>query len=167
MKRWIPRSVVALAGVLLVASALAVPEASGADAKCKHVHAHAESSVLACSESPLGLCTAGEVTCNGLLKGTTFFVATALGPGADPGDTTVASDAGLWTLTTSKGTLTASTIGMLDQANQLFFDIGRITGGTGRFAGATGTVYFYGTFAGAFPALTFDVRIDAEVCLLH
>lgn len=135
---------------------------------CKQIHANLQSHVVTCN-GPFGLCTNGQVTGDGLLRGTTLFTLTGLdtSTGTNLGDLpTTISDAGNWTVTTAHGTLTTSSVGVLDQAEGLFFDLGRVIGGTGRFDGATGTLFFFGTFSGTFPALQFEGDIRGEVCLV-
>src|SRR5262245_49336355 len=150
----------------LINSHLVVSRTDAAEV-CKQIHASNQSQAVTCS-GPLRLCTVGQVTGDGLLRGTTLFTATGLdtSTGVNLGDLpTTVSDAGTWTVTTAHGTLTTSSIGMLDLAKGLFFDLGRISGGTGRFDGATGTLFFFGSVSGSFPVLQFDGDIRGEVCL--
>lgn len=104
--------------------------------------------------------TAGAITNNGLLKGTTAFAFTAgPTPTAEPG---VAFYAGDLTIATDRGTLTTRDVGLFDTARGVFTDVGRVTGGTGVFAGASGTLFFNGATA---DGTTFAVAIGGELCL--
>jgi hypothetical protein len=101
--------------------------------------------------SPVGLCTAGVVTGSGLLKGpntfTAFGLAAAAGlPGIEP--ETLVSFAGERVITTPKGTLTLHAVGVFDTAATAageFDELEKVIGGTGWFAGATGTLHLFGT----------------------
>jgi hypothetical protein len=157
-----PVALFTLAGSLVVVSRTDAAEV------CKQIHASNQSHAVTCG-GPFGLCTVGQVTGDGLLRGTTLFTVTGLdtSTGLNLGDLpTTLSDAGTWTATTAHGTLTTSSVGMLDLAKGLFFDLGRISGGTGRFEGAAGTLFFSGSFSGNFPALQFEGDIRGEVCLM-
>jgi hypothetical protein len=162
--------------VLLPLSLLVLLIVAGrADAQathCKRVHARIESKVVEAGTAACPIaCTAGEVTGNGLLTGTTRFTASALVPAAGlagENPATTFSDSGTFVLTTRHGSLTSSSIGLLDLAAGVFFDIGRITGGTGRFHDATGIIFFSGAAVLSGPTildLAFAGDISAEVCL--
>ena len=57
--------------------------------------------------------------------------------------------------------------GAEDQVRLVFTEIQRVTGGTGRFAGATGDLFVSGDSPGAEPsgAVPFSSRVTGEVCL--
>ncbi len=116
--------------------------------------------------SPVGLCTAGEITRGGLLNGTTEFtalgIAVAAGmPGIEP-DTTL-SYHGVLTITTKHGTLEISDVGVFDQVTGVFSELDRVVSGTGRFETASGTLFIYGdAFA---DGSGFTGSIAGEVCL--
>jgi len=135
-------------------------------ALCIPVHATIEALFVATGcTSPVGLCTAGQIT-GGVLNGQTSFtalgIATAAGmTGIEP-DTTL-SYHGVLEISTRHGTLTISDIGVFDQAFGVYSEVGRITAGTGRFENATGTLFIYGN---AFPdGSGFNGAIRGKVCL--
>lgn len=136
------------------------------DGLCVPVHATIKALFVAtdCS-SPVGLCTAGQIT-GGLLNGTTNFTALGIAPAAGmPGiePETTLSYHGVLEITTQHGTLTISDIGAFDQAVGVYSEIDRITAGTGRFENATGTLFIYGN---AFPdGSGFDGAVRGRICL--
>jgi hypothetical protein len=112
--------------------------------------------------SPVGLCTAGVFTGDGLLKGTTSFVADAVAPSAGmPGveAPTTLSYTGLLTITTRRGTLTLRDTGIFDTAAGLFSSRDVIVGGTGLFTGVTGHLFFTGTGTSSL-----DSQATGEIC---
>jgi hypothetical protein len=166
------RRLIAPATCCALAEILAVGLTEAAEV-CKHIHASLQSHVVEAGTTACPIaCTAGVVTGDGLLSGTTHFTATGLAPGAgltttNPNSTF--SDSGTFVLTTNHGTLTTSSIGMFDLANGVFFDIGTVSGGTDRFEGATGTLFFFGSVvqtSGGALALAFEGDIRGEVCLV-
>jgi hypothetical protein len=166
------RRLIALPTCFMLAGMLAVGLTEAAEV-CKQIHASIQSHVVEAGTAACPIaCTAGVVTSDGLLRGKTHFTATGLTPGAgltttDPN--TTFSDSGTFVLTTNHGTLTTSSIGMFDLANGVFFDIGAVSGGTGRFEGATGTLFFFGSVVpttGGPLALAFEGDIRGEVCLM-
>jgi len=113
--------------------------------------------------SPVGLCTAGVFEGNGLLHGTTSFVADGLAPAAGmPGveAPTTLSYSGLLTISTHRGTLTTRDTGIFDTAAGLFSSRDVIVGGTGIFAGATGHLLINGTGTSSFESVA-----SGEICL--
>jgi hypothetical protein len=155
---------------LVVILVVGVTEASEV---CKQLHATLQSHVVEAGTAACPIaCTAGVVSGNGILRGNTHFTATGLTPGAGLTTTnpsTTFSDSGTFVLTTDHGTVTTSSIGMFDLANGVFFDIGAVSGGTGRFEGATGTLFFFGSVVqttGGPLALAFEGDIRGEVCLV-
>ena len=155
-----------LFAVSLIGERIAAAEDGG---MCVPVHAKIQSTFFAerCN-SPVGLCTTGEITEGGLLNGSTSFVALSMSPAAGmPGvepDTTL-SYSGVLKLTTRLGTLTIRDVGVFDTARGVFSELERIIEGTDRFFGASGTLFIYGT---AFADGTgFSGSIRGEVCLAH
>lgn len=121
---------------------------------CTRVRADIDTTITAedCT-SPYGLCAAGEVTRNGLLGGTTWFVGEGLGGGAvgEPSVVTppVEADttwtyAGTLVITTDDGTLTLEDVGVYDTVGRPYSEFQRVVDGTGVFEGATGTLFSYG-----------------------
>lgn len=119
-------------------------------------------------ESPVGLCTTGEITQGGILNGTTEFTALSVAPAAGmPGvepDTTL-SYAGLLRITTKHGMLLIRDVGVFDTARGVFSELDRITEGTERFFGATGTLFIYGPANADGSGFTGSIR--GEVCLAN
>jgi hypothetical protein len=113
--------------------------------------------------SPVGLCTAGVFEVDGVLAGTTSFVADGLAPAAGmPGTEapTTLAYTGLLTITTQRGALTTRDTGIFDTAAGLFSSRDVIVAGTGIFAGATGHLFFAGTGTS-----TFESDATGEICL--
>ncbi|MEP6621920.1 MAG: hypothetical protein ABJE47_21535 [bacterium] len=133
------------------------------DKKCKKVQAQIIAApVVGGCTSPFGLCTAGTIDGNQGLNGTTHFVADGITPSpatAPDGAATIAYS-GVILITTSHGTLSVRDTGMFDTATGtpnggMFVSFDRIDGGTGRFAGATGTLLIGGR--------TIDGQLVADV----
>jgi hypothetical protein len=78
--------------------------------------------------------TSGSID-NGVLRGTTAFSAQVIDAAGDY--------VGATTVVTKHGTVTLSDVGTLNP-NGTFIDHATVTGGTGRFAGATGGLLFLG-----------------------
>jgi hypothetical protein len=162
------RSVVA--GALACACSLFPPAivlAGPESPRCREVDADFTSE-LAPSDcaSPLGLCAAGTIRHDPLLKGA-MYVTIADGapsagmPNSEP--STLLSVSGTRTLRPARGgTLTAHVIGVLDTVTFEFTELNVITGGTGRFAGATGTL---GVLGHATSPTTFAGELSGTICL--
>jgi hypothetical protein len=145
-----PDVLIALA-VLTLAGSHAT-SAEQPEKKCKKVEAQiiATPLVAGCT-SPFGLCTTGTIDGNEGLKGATSFVADGITPSpatAPDGAKTIAYS-GLIQITTEHGSINVRDTGMFDTAtgtptSGLFVSFDRIEGGTGRFAGATGTLLIGG-----------------------
>jgi hypothetical protein len=94
--------------------------------------------------SPYRFCAAGTVEGNRGLNGTTYFVLDGVGtaPVTAPGFNVTT---GLLTYTTPEGTLTVRETGMGklvgNPSNGVLTSLQEIVSGTGKFAGATGTLY--------------------------
>jgi hypothetical protein len=114
--------------------------------------------------SPVGLCTAGTITGGGPLNGATVFTTLALAPSAClPGvPPTTLSYTGVFQITTNSGTITTTDVGLLDQANLVFTEIDQVQGGTGQFAGATGTWIISGPVIDS--GTGFRGEITGELC---
>lgn len=94
--------------------------------------------------SPVGFCAVGPFKGDHGFRGTTSFSARAFDPIPDDplGRQAVP---GVSTYTTRDGDrITVDDVSVLDPVRGTFAGIGRIVGGTGRFAGATGDVFTYG-----------------------
>jgi hypothetical protein len=156
-----------LLAVVVVAAAVALTaRPGGARSRCHRLSGGAglrASVVTAGCTSPVGLCTAGQLHGDSLLSGTTSFVADGLAPAAGMPAVeapTTLSYSGLITITTCDGTLTTRDTGIFDTAAGLFASRDVVVGGTGRFAGATGHLFFHGTGTSSF-----DSDADGEICL--
>ena len=160
--------IVAVAACLLSAGgpnpAAAVPEAPS---RCHDVDADFTSEVAAegCA-SPFGLCASGTIMHDRLLRGPMFVTITDMAPSAGMPSSEPASTlsiSGERSLTPLRGgTLTAHVVGVFDTAQVIFTELNVITGGTGRFAGATGTLNVFGR--GTSPT-TFAGEISGTICL--
>jgi len=105
--------------------------------------------------SPVGVCTAGNVT-SANLKGTTWFTALSSQPSSPPG---VASYTGDLVITTADGTVTLRDSGLLNSSSGHYFELQEVTSGTGAYLRATGMLLsqgiatatgFEGTLSGSF-----------------
>ena len=105
--------------------------------------------------SPVGVCTAGNVT-SANLKGTTWFTALSSQPSSPSG---VASYAGDLVITTADGTVTLRNSGLLNSSSGHYFEVEEVTSGTGAYLRATGQLVsqgiatatgFEGTLSGSF-----------------
>jgi hypothetical protein len=177
MKQRNVRSNLMLAAISLIAYAVivcaihvtpAVAEDDGG--RCKQVRARFMNTIVTedCT-SPVGLCTAGVLTGSRLLNGPNTFTAFGLAPSAGlPGivpETTV-SFAGERVMRTERGTLTLSAVGVFDTAPTAmgeFDELETVIGGTGRFAGATGTLHLFGRATADRSGFVGNIR--GELCL--
>ncbi|MEO8016489.1 MAG: hypothetical protein ABI769_01640 [Pseudomonadota bacterium] len=134
---------------------------------CRNIHAelHELQARDNCT-SPVGFCAAGTVDGNFGLEGTTFFsvdgVATT--PPESPGTSTFS---GIFTITTDFGTLTLRETGISyprrgNPAGGLVATIDEVLSGTGRFADATGILFFHGHNGRGLPS---DVEVSGELCV--
>jgi len=116
--------------------------------------------------NPLG-CFAGSISGSGLLNGTfteeSIGIAPSAGlPGIEP--PTTLSVAGERVITTKRGTLTLHLLAVFDTVTGEFDELENVTGGTGQFAGTTGTLHLFGR---ATNADLFEGDIIGEICLAH
>jgi hypothetical protein len=160
------RSLRVVLPLLLVAAGVALTaRPGGAHSRCHRLKGGAglrASVVAAGCGSPVGLCTAGQFHGDPMLSGTTSFIADGLAPaaGLSAEAPTTLSYSGLLTITTCEGTLTTRDTGIFDTAAGLFASRDVVVGGTGRFAGATGHLFFHGTGTSSL-----DSDADGEICL--
>ncbi|HLJ18353.1 MAG TPA: hypothetical protein VKV15_27935 [Bryobacteraceae bacterium] len=112
-----------------------------------------------------GCCTTGTITQGGFLNGTTT---TANFSSADPTpDPTTVSYTGELTLTTGQGQLKVKNVYLYNSPTGQGTAIGHIdpTASTGRFAGATGVVFFNtNKTIGGFP-ISFEQDVSGQICL--
>jgi hypothetical protein len=93
--------------------------------------------------SPVGFCARGTFKGDHGFRGTDTFSALAFNPIPDDplGRQVVPGES---TYTTSDGQIIVSDVSVFDVARGTFAGVGRITGGNGRFTGATGNVFTNG-----------------------
>jgi hypothetical protein len=131
--------------------------------RCTRIKASLATAIVAENcPSPVGLCAAGVIAGNRLIEGTTFASVLGLAPSAGlPGlePETTLSLAGERTIRASRGTLMLRLAGVFDTARGEFAEIDRVTSGTGRFEGATGTLWITGTGTNVF-----EGQITGQIC---
>jgi hypothetical protein len=158
------RTLTGLSLLIVAVMVAAVPSAGAAN--CKLIHAQfIQTLVTADCPSPIGVCTTAHID-SGLLKGTKTFMALGAAPTAGLGEVEAASTfsyAGPVVIATEEGELNVSFVGVLDNANAFFSELGRPMGGTGRFAGATGILFVSGYVTGE--GTVFNSTMTGEVCL--
>ena len=162
------RAVAALVGVTLLSATAPQPAAAP---QCQTINAEDDSVLVPpgpnCG-SPVGFCAASDrVRGNHGFSGTFFFQALAFEAiASDPAGRLVAS--GISTFTTPDGTVTISDVSVFDPTppqgtgTGTFSGIGRISSGTGRFAGATGDVFTAGRTREGGTAFTTNTTL--EIC---
>jgi hypothetical protein len=164
MTRW--KLLMASVGVVWVLTSGAA--ADGSEKRgCREIDAEFTSEIdTANCTSPLGLCAAGAIRHDALLKGTMFVTITDAAPSAGMPNSeppTLLSVSGVRTLSPRRGgTLTAHVVGVFDTAAGSFAELNVITAGTGRFSGATGTLHVAGRGIGP---TTFGGEITGVMCL--
>ncbi len=161
MKPQITKSKVVAMFLLIM---IAAP-AAYANSQCRTIVAvqHDRLTTDGCT-SPIGFCAAGTFRGNHGFRGNFFFSALSFDP--------IVSDAlgrlvvpGVSTYTTDDGRLTISDVSVFDTPRGTFAGVGRITEGTGRFAGATGDVFTTGNVSS--DGLSFTTLMTAEVCFAN
>jgi hypothetical protein len=151
--------------ILLTAVALPLTMGIGhAQSKCKPVKGHIVSELLTgpgCT-SPVDLCTSGRFI--GGIKGDFVFIATSLTPHQDTEGTGVVHYTGDITISTRHGDIFDKDAGAFNPISGSTGDVGSvstITGGTGRYAGASGRIRISGTFT---PQEGGDSKYHGELC---
>ena len=142
---------VIMLAVSLAAAAVFSTPAGRAAAKCKNVRGHVTSQTVTenCA-SPIGLCAAGQFF--GAIRGEFFLVGTSLTPTQDTPVTGVYIFTGDNVIKTREGEIHTKDAGALNLTPGGAGDdvsIATITGGTGKYAGATGSLRASGTFSEA------------------
>jgi hypothetical protein len=160
-----------VAGLCLIATATShsAPARAHGTKGCHNVDANFSSQLTsdACT-SPLGLCASGFIRHDALIKGPMFVAINDAAPHAgmpasEPAS--VLSMSGERRLMPLRGgTLTLHVVGVaiFGASLELFDELNLITGGTGRFAGATGTLHVAGR---ATSPTTFEGEMTGKVCL--
>lgn len=138
------------AAFIILAACLAVVGATrraGAASRSHPVKGHAVFQLApgpGCG-SPFGICTSGTIA--GDIRGTIQGVARAFSPGVDPSVPSVASYVNGIVIRTAEGDLMCTEAGAANTAGDgEFSGLCEITGGTGRLAGASGYLHFFGVF---------------------
>src|SRR5437899_11427764 len=143
------------------AAMVLVAGCGGTDSPCVDVQATittAYSLTPSCT-SPVGVCTAGNVT-SANLKGTTWFSASTTQPGPPPGLDFYTGDL---VITTADGTVTLHDYGVLNSTSGLYFEVQEVTSGTGAQAGKTGMLVSQGTAT----ATGFKGTLSGSFCEMH
>jgi hypothetical protein len=144
--------------------AIAAPGAY-ARSQCKTIFAvqHDRLVTEGCT-SPIGFCAGGTFQGNHGFRGNFFFSALSFDAiVSDPLGRLVVP--GVSTYTTDDGKLTISDVSVFDTARGTFAGVGRVTEGTGRFAGATGDVFTTGHVSS--DGLNFTTDMTAEICFAN
>jgi hypothetical protein len=155
--------IVSLMSVASVATDAVADDNPGLD--CHNIHAVIVDTHVT-DGCTTGFCAGGTVRGNFGFDGTTFFTLDGfvLGPAIAGGFN---MSTGLITYTLRDGTITAREVGTGDMGAAALRGVGssldQITGGTGRFAGATGTLYLAQSASGGF----FTSLVSGELCLPH
>lgn len=132
---------------------------SVASTKCKPIHG--QLAVAQVTEGCSNWCSAGTVT-GGRLHGTVALSIDAFGAGISP--TAVLYEA-TRTYTATGGTLTVHESGIVDVGQLRFSGYGVVSGGTGSFANASGTVFVHG-YSNA-TATEYAGDLAGEICRVH
>lgn len=152
-----------IAAVVSICSLLLFGQSAIAQDNCKAVKAKLT------EVHPGGIYTRGVSTNAGILRGTTFRQ-------FDIGNIetlvpTTLSVASHWTLTTRQGKLKTRNVYLYDLLTGLWAALGHVDpiGSTGRFAGATGVLYFNGRTASPYPSdpnppWTYLSDVAGEIC---
>lgn len=162
------RTAIVLGVAMLGGLATVGATASRAEAHqpCHKVHGHIVAQVTTenCS-SPVLLCTAGTITGGGMLNGASAFTTMGLAPGAGlsplvPG--TTLSYTGNLTITTRRGSLSLTDVGILEQSTLRFTELDQIVAGSGEFDGKSGNWFIAGFVTGG--GTGFDGDIEGDIC---
>jgi hypothetical protein len=150
-----------LAGALLLAAPVVIASA----AQCHHVYGTLEETAASPCASPVDICTTSQLS--GKLKGSASFIGSSVIPSADTPTTGVIFVTGDTTMTDVHFAGRRGTLLLKDAAayqttgNGDIVDLQVIVGGTGGFAGATGTLRLSGFFANG----SGQSEFEGTVCL--
>ena len=148
--------------ILISGSLVQLAQASN----CKEIDTRLNGSTFLCGESPVGLCSNGIIN-RGILKSTKLAAYTSAAPSA-----------GLWTepptvlsysadavFTSKQGALYLNQLGVVDTERNVFTEINRVVGGTGRFANASGDLFISGTNSSSEFVTNFTSKVTGTLCL--
>ena len=135
--------------ILLVLLASSASSLAQTPQLCKQINARlmtvaVDPLVFWCT-SPIDFCAEGTIAGDGLIQGTTQAVVLGLyafPPAFEPA--TTLSFIGDRLIQTKQGDLVLRFMGAFDSARGEFSELSRVVSGTGKFAGATGTLYLTG-----------------------
>ena len=139
---------------------------SGENDQCKRIRAKLMTvRVTEGCTSPVAFCAEGAITRDSWIQGKTEAIVLGLVPsvglpGIEP-ETTLAY-AGDRTIMTSHGTLTLRFTGVFDTARGEFSELERVTDGTEKLSGATGTIYLTGRSSA--DGTSFEGDITGFIC---
>lgn len=154
---WKLRTTLLLLAGLVVAAFLAAP--AFGETVCIPINAQGEGAIT--SQSLTEVDTESQIIGGGIIHGTT--TAQLFPTSFDP-TTGIETFVGTLVLTTRQGTLTLSILnGVFDTTTGEFSNDSMVVDGTGRFAGATGGLFFHG-FVAADGTFT-DDEISGEICV--
>lgn len=161
MWRDVRKFAVAVACGAVVAGGASAWASSRARPKCVKVNGTLASALSTgdCS-SPVGICTSGEFTGDGLLNGPITFTGDSIGPASPAEAPTTLVYSGILTIYAKQGTLTLRDTGIFDTGNGLVAARDLVLGGTGIFEGATGYIFFNGR-----GTTSFVHEASGEICL--
>jgi hypothetical protein len=150
-------SVITRVTALFALSLFSLSECALGESNCKE--AKGDAVVMAVGAGP----ASGPITNGGDLNGT--FTDVFKGSGFPTPDLTTVSFVGDVTITTNQGQLKASAVHLFDFSNGVVTSQARIdpATSTGRFAGATGFLFFSGVGTGT-TTLTTRLEISGQVC---
>jgi hypothetical protein len=143
--RWIRFAVLSISGLL----ALLLVGGAAAASSCKKINGKLTLQALPSStcSSAISLCASASLS--GDLAGTSAFTGTSQAPTVDTSTTSVILLTGDNSIHTSGGTLlTKDAIVLQTTGDGNFGEVDTVIGGSGEWAGATGTFRAQGTFAG-------------------
>jgi hypothetical protein len=151
-------SVITRATALIALSLFSLSEYAWGQSNCKQ--AKGDAVVVAVGAGP----ASGPITNGGDLNGIVTQVFTSA-PFPTP-DPTIVSFAGGLTITTNQGQLKASVVNLFDFSNGVGSSQARINPvtSTGRFAGATGFLFFSGVGTTTTSAFTDHLEISGQIC---
>jgi len=139
---------------------------TGQASECKVINTTLDGSTFPCAQSPGGLCADG-IIWSGILRGTKLAVYTAAAPSAglppEVEPPLVLSYAAEAVFTTDQGELHLDQLGVLDPFRQVFTELNRVVGGTGRFDQASGDLFISGTLS--LDGTAFESEVTGIVCL--